>query len=236
MYGPNHLPPQPGLADYGEDEQRATGFVEPVPAVSFIPEEYRQTSDDRTNLGFRRDLVPAPRGAPVPIPPPLEWIVQLARDRTGLARVLDAYSGLVSQFWYGLTALILANNGTLSNQTIPLATDSYFVATALIFRTNALTPTNPVNSTVSWSDTTGQTLFSNRAVPIDMIATVIQPPAAATSGYAQPKKYLPRERVFAPGTTMSFDFADRGTGVSQTFDIVVEGYKIYFKGMAPGAR
>ena len=175
-----------------------------------------------------RSYVPNPEWVPTPdgpLPPDLAAIVAMAKNTDGLVAALSAQSRLWSQFWYTRNDIDLPISGTVSNQTIGIDSDSYFLATHLFYTTDLAAGAFP-NTLINWQKTSGQNLM-NAGMPVVAICNVASTVTNVSQGTL---REFPKPVVWVPSDTMTFELVDRGSAAAQVVDISVGGFKVYTAG------
>ncbi len=179
--------------------------------------------------GFRPEVEEGVRSPSLPVPNfALPWI-ELFKHKAGFERLLELYTDTYSPFWYGLGPLTLAIGGSLTSQTVTMNTDSVYMCTALMYKTD-LTGAQILDSQLNWRLGGSGTNLMDNAIPIEQICWV------SGSVYGQDqgtKTAFDRPVGVLPGNTVVFDFNDTASAAAQTFWLTMVGYKFY-RGSRPG--
>jgi len=177
---------------------------------------------------FQREIVQAAPLPAIPIPQMLVPWLEAAANKAAIATVLNKYGEMYSSFWYSRTAMTLNIGATLTNQVVQLNTDSHFIMTGILYRTN-LAAGAVLDTRLDLRMGSSSSILTSAAAPIQSIATVLR----LVTDTASPPWEFSRPIVWAPGGTILFDLLDGASAANQTCDVTFSGYKFYH-GARPG--
>ena len=166
--------------------------------------------------GPTADTIGRPIMTPGPgfgVPPELLPLLAAGLTRQQVADALEQYYALYRSFEYGVAAIAVVNNATVTPvPSFTTAGDSWFVARETRFRTTSATP----NVTIQLEEAASSNFYSNAAVSTDLIA-----------GTGQRPRWLSSAMLWPPNTTIRINMTDRGSGANHTADFWLGGYKVY---------